>query len=133
MLAKDRKKEHQCTFCSKSFTRIGNLKKHIHTFHEVIHAGDNDFIKNQKCETCDRIFIDAGDLLVHIQSMNFKQSMEIQIGKNLGGKSSTTDEEKILNNDHDNDFLVDTTAYNEGVRKITIAPSVPNCFIHQVT
>ena len=109
MLAKDRKKEHQCTFCSKSFTRIGNLKKHIHTFHEVIHAGDNDFIKNQKCETCDRIFKDA-----HIQSMHFKQSMEIQIGKNLGGKSSTTDEEKILNNDHDNDFLVDTTAYNKG-------------------
>ena len=128
MLAKDRKKEHQCTFCSKSFTRIGNLKKHIHTFHEVIHAGDNDFIKNQTCETCDRIFKDA-----HIQSMHFKQSMEIQIGKNLGGKSSTTDEEKILNKDHDNDFLVDTTAYNEGVRKITIAPSVPNCFIHQVT
>ena len=94
---------------------------------------DNDFIKNQKCETCDIIFTDAGDLLVHIQSMHFKQSMEIQIGKNLGGKSSTTDEEKILNNDHDNDILVNTTAYNEGVRKITVVPSVPNCFIHQVT
>ena len=41
-------KDYNCESCSKSFTRAGSLKKHIHT----VHNGQKD----HKCESCGKAF-----------------------------------------------------------------------------
>ena len=50
--------ERKCEFCSKSFTRANNLKKHIHTVHE----GHKDY----KCVFCGKSFTEAKGLKNHM-------------------------------------------------------------------
>ena len=54
-------KRYKCKSCSKSFTQLGNLNKHIYT----IHKGFKDF----KCGSCGKSFSQAEHLklsLIHI-------------------------------------------------------------------
>ena len=49
---------HKCESCGKSFSRVDNLKTHIHTVHESH--------KDHKCESCDKSFTEVGSLKKHI-------------------------------------------------------------------
>ena len=45
------KEEYQCTFCSKFFSNLSNLKAHVHRQHS-----DDFLIKDHECETCKKTF-----------------------------------------------------------------------------
>ena len=53
----DKIKEHQCTYCGKSFFEQKNLKKHIASVHE----GKKDY----NCDICGRAFAAKCNLYRH--------------------------------------------------------------------
>ncbi|XP_049796657.1 zinc finger protein 675-like isoform X2 [Schistocerca nitens] len=84
-VCKTGKKRHKCEICGKSFTALGDLKKHafIHTgnkphkceicgkcftrsdhlkTHVIIHTGK----KPHKCESCDKSFAHSSTLMTHL-------------------------------------------------------------------
>ena len=52
----------QCKTCGKSFSRSGELKKHIKTIHE----GQ----RNYKCDFCGKSFTTSGHLKRHIKTIH---------------------------------------------------------------
>ena len=52
----------KCESYSKSFSQVGDLKKHVYTILEGH--------KHQKCESCGRSFSQAGDLKIHIHTVH---------------------------------------------------------------
>ena len=50
---------HKCDSCGKSFTQLGDLKKHMKTIHE----GQ----RNYKCESCGKSFTRSDHLKTHIK------------------------------------------------------------------
>ena len=55
-------KDYKCESCGKSFSKEGNLKRHIHTVHEV----DKDF----KCGSCGKSFSVTSNLKKHIHTVH---------------------------------------------------------------
>ena len=56
-------KVHECKQCTKTFSRAGGLKRHIHT----IHKGQKDY----KCESCkDLSFSQSSSLKKHIRTFH---------------------------------------------------------------
>ena len=79
------RKDFYCVKCNKSFAAAKSLKKHNHTIHNVIgdYECEKSFTSHEittqlKCETCDKIFMDKADLMLHIQSKHFIQSIQIE-------------------------------------------------------
>ncbi|XP_074468517.1 uncharacterized protein LOC141753817 [Sebastes fasciatus] len=52
-------KSFSCSFCNKSFSRCGNLQKHIR-----IHTGEKLF----NCSVCGKAFVERGNLKVHMRT-----------------------------------------------------------------
>ena len=55
-------KDYSCDSCGKHFSQAATLKRHIHTIHE----GQKDY----KCDSCDKLFFHAHQLKSHIQKIH---------------------------------------------------------------
>ena len=55
-------KKHKCDQCEKSFSQIGNLKKH----YNHVHKG----LKNHLCDLCGQAFSEPGRLKLHINNVH---------------------------------------------------------------
>ena len=58
--------EKKCETCGKTFSRVDNLKKHLHTVHE----GHKDY----KCESCGKSFSEARNLKKHNHKIHKDQT-----------------------------------------------------------
>ena len=56
------KYKNQCNRCGKSFSRAGDLKKHV----EFVHEG----VKKHKCDPCNKAFSTAQTLKRHMSSLH---------------------------------------------------------------
>ena len=55
-------KNNKCELCDKSFSRAGDLKRHINCVHEGL--------KNHKCDLCDKAFSQPWTLKKHVNSVH---------------------------------------------------------------
>ena len=58
----EKKKNHKCETCVKSFSRTGSFKEHINS----VHNGQKD----HKCGSCGKSFSQAGSLKIHINAVH---------------------------------------------------------------
>merc|ERR1739844_879902 len=81
----------KCSFCDASFTKSGNLKKHV----EAVHDG-----QKFKCSICDASFTHSGSLKKHVEAVHegkkpFKSSPFKCLFCNIG--SSFTQKAQLIN------------------------------------
>ena len=93
LIEKSKKKELECTYCEKTFARIGDLKRHVNTVHlklkpykcfdcdksyglqqDLKHhfLSAHEKIKPFKCELCDTSFSKNSNLKTHVEAMHEK-------------------------------------------------------------
>ena len=86
-------KDYKCDSCGKTFTTLGNLKRHINS----VHNGQKD----DKCDSCGKAFSQAADLKIHYNSVHNGQKDHKcnSFGKNFTQPGNL---KKHINNFHNN-------------------------------
>ena len=102
-------KSHKCNICSQSFSRVFDLKKHIHIFHE----GRKDY----ECKSCGKSFTKSGSLKKHnhVVHEGHKDFMCESCGKSF---SRSADVKRHMNRLHDDKSDINQKSLHESHLKV---------------
>ena len=105
-------KSHKCNICNQSFSRVFDLKKHIH----IIHEGRKDY----ECKSCGKSFTKSGSLKKHnhVVHKGTKDFMCESCGKSF---SRSADVKRHMNSLHDDKNDINQKSLHESHLKIEIS------------